>query len=113
MVNAKSICEISFECCNCYHAEFTSDGGEPTAATVENAALEVQRNASDPSGGASYNSRKTNEIWLLGEKSKSGTLDSVGLARDTANSVSPAKQGPGLKIQVFQVRRRTLRVMNV
>ncbi len=46
------------------------------------AALAVKRNASDPSGGASYNSRKTNEIWLLGKKYKSGTLDSVGLAHE-------------------------------
>ena len=57
-------------------------GGQAHHTTVENAALEIWRNASDLAGGASYNSRKTNEIWLLGKKYKSGTLDSVGLARE-------------------------------
>ncbi len=29
-----------------------------------------------------YKTRKTNEIWLLGAKCKSGTLDSVDLLRE-------------------------------
>ena len=34
-----------------------------------------------------YKTRKTNEIWLLGAKCKSGTLDSVDLLQEIGDGV--------------------------
>jgi len=34
-----------------------------------------------------YKTRKTNEIWLLGAKYKSGTLDSVDLSQEIEDGV--------------------------
>ena len=62
--------------------------GEIPSSSRDGKAAGPNDNASDAGCGASYNSRKTNEIWMLGGMGKSGTLEYIGLAREIPQTIS-------------------------